>query len=110
VVGLDLLGDARNLLLEHGTDVLILRRRVMLQEVGDRAQLLAQRGEAAVVRGVHATCFADDGEQLGADALVDPAVQVEHDGAEADWRDGGGVENGHGWGLLRSCAALIGVT
>ncbi len=78
MVALDPLGQVGEVDLERGLHRPVLVLRVRDEEPGHGADVAGQGDACATVGRVEATSLGHDGEQLGADALVDIAVQIVH--------------------------------
>jgi hypothetical protein len=100
VVGLDELGHVGQLTFEDGLDGAILVVRVLDEQPGYIGHVASQRLSARRIRGVGAPRVEGDLEQLGADRLVDVAVEVHRDQVVGERRRlgdlGGGSGEGHG--------------
>ena len=93
VVDRDPGGQVRELALEHGLDGGVLVLGVVDQEGDDVADVAGQPGAGDAEARVEAGRLGGHREQLGADGLVDVAVEVEGDRGEGR---GGQIDEGHG--------------
>ena len=101
VVGDDLLGHGRDVLLDRRLHDGVLVVSVQLEEISQRANATEQGHSARFVGWIQRTGLPGHTEQLGPDALVDLAVEVEghRSNAQVLARDrrcvGEALENGH---------------
>ena len=95
MVGGDALGDVGQVELDGGLDGGVLVLGVALEQGDDAADVGGDVGPGDGVGGVDPAGRRGDGEQLGADALVDVLVEVEGDEVE-------GVGGGQGSVIVMS--------
>ena len=79
----DRLRELGKVLLEHRQHGRVLVLAVRVEQLDDAAHVAGKLGAPGPVGGVEAAGRGGDREQLGADALVDVAVQAEGHGLEA---------------------------